>query len=299
MLANAPPPPQAAEEPLHPGPVIPKTHLPETETAPEVHRTYRSARTASHAAAELRAETASPSATEAQTLDSEASSEAGTDLPTISPKDLDPPPEESQPLSTLYDEKKTQGASAFMTPAYMIKLSGVLLVLLTLAFIVIKLMAKSTGASPEPLVPFRKGEGPVQDPLEPQDFDFPPAEKPDSWFASLFKPAHNKATQRLMPKIIARTKLGPTKEIHIVAVGQKRLVVGSTQQQMTLLTSWDEGLAENVAPTAPQAKPSGVHQKYLNPQPKAHPKAGDWITPNVPEVEEVVMLDDYEDQYPG
>jgi hypothetical protein len=115
------------------------------------------------------------------------------------------------------------------------------------------------------------------------------------------------------PRIVSRTRLSPTKEIHVVQIGQRQLVIGSTAQQMTLLTELLPD-SESVSPSVPVSPPvehvtstiphpalSSVHgqaayQKYLLGRPPAL-KPPVLPTDSIPNREEVVLLNDYNDQY--
>jgi len=66
----------------------------------------------------------------------------------------------------------------------------------------------------------------------------------------------------LKPRILARTPLGPGREVHVVQVQNRLLVVGSTAQQVTLLTELENASATEPAET-PQASLDSVYQKYL------------------------------------
>lgn len=96
------------------------------------------------------------------------------------------------------------------------------------------------------------------------------------------------AETSLRPQILFRSRLGPTKDIHVIQVAGKRLVVGSTNHQMTLLTELDSSMDTSLVTPDPDAD---LYKQYLPSEDTSSaqpPLAGD---------EEIVILDDYEDTY--
>jgi flagellar biogenesis protein FliO len=117
-----------------------------------------------------------------------------------------------------------------------------------------------------------------------------PVSSTEPWLSRLFgglKPMAEAETS-LRPQILFRSRLGPTKDIHVIQVAGKRLVVGSTNHQMTLLTELDSSMDTSLVTPDPDAD---LYKQYLPSEDTSSaqpPLAGD---------EEIVILDDYEDTY--
>lgn len=196
---------------------------------------------------------------------------------------LDPQGDTS--LETIYQENESR--SKFTSPGYIFQVFGILALLLG-SFYMISRLWKSQN-KPFPLAP-----GALTDPTLAQTS----AAKGGNILNMLFNQPPNIGQSALTPYILSRVRLSPHKEIHIVQIGDRQLVIGSTPQQMTLLTEFvieqknpekpkrqaapqateepirpeeiiDEPIRREVSPTrvrATRQTQESIHEKYLRQQ---------------------------------
>ncbi len=200
------------------------------------------------------------------------------------------PPEQSSPSQQAPAQAVTYKESpSILSTAYLLKVFGALIVLLGAFYLLAKFW--------------------LRDRFSPALQDFASKESraetntaKDSWLKMLFANpvAEVMAAQ---PRILSRLRLGPTKEIYILQVKNRQLLIGATPNNISLLadlTTW-EPVTEPTLKTSPSPQSEFqeqlIYQKYVSPgshrdfNPDSHPEVSEILD------EEVVYLEDYEDHY--
>lgn len=204
-------------------------------------------------------------------------------------------PAEEKPLADIYQENRER--QSYTSAAYLFKVFGILALLLGGFYLIARYLLPRwlEEGTTEPLIPFGKEKT-------------PPAEKP--------APGFSKQTflQSLLPKrplggnpdlriqVLSKARLGPSKEIHVLQIGNRRLVIGSTPQQMTLLTElateWEDNTG--IESSGSSRQKAETYKKYLT-HPLENPLQSSQrgFKPEasaIPDQEEIFILSDYEDQ---
>lgn len=171
-----------------------------------------------------------------------------------------------EPLADFYRENQST-TEQFTSSGYLFKLFGILGLLLAGFYFAVRFFwapQHNHAQQAEPLVPFNRA--PHKASLEQS-----PAPPTQSFLQKVFSgvPGRDKSAH---PKVVSRTRLGANKEIHVIEIEGRRLVVGSTSQQMTLLTelshleefSEQPGIVSSSLRTPPlQEDPQKeIYQKY-------------------------------------
>jgi len=80
------------------------------------------------------------------------------------------------------------------------------------------------------------------------------------WMHLQGMPSSRKQVGLLQPKVLFKTALAPGRDLHVIEVQNKILLVGSTPQHISLLTQLDDGSKPEVTTTPTET----VYQKYLD-----------------------------------
>ncbi len=223
---------------------------------------------------------AQQSSAKAGTLSNDASGNDGNlqttsnTLKTTQPLDFST----NQPLSKIFRHNAVKNHQ-FTSSNYLLKVFIILGFVLGLFYVLAKLIVpKFTGSS----TAFKKSSKPSET-SEP------------SLLKSLFQGSTPKEAPETQPYVLHRTRLSQTKEIHVIEVGGKFLVVGSTPSQMTLLTEFTMPQEKSNSQDTPQTsdKTNDVYKKYLSPGNELQTPADTMVAAD----EEIVLLNDYEDQF--
>lgn len=185
-------------------------------------------------------------------------------------------------------------SSRFLSTSYLLRVFGILALLLSLFFLVAKFLFLKRGLLRNDSLPMSSVKtGPSASSTTGK------AAIPSSLLQFLFPRTAGTEREILRPRILSQLRLSPAKEIHVVQIGDQQLVIGSTSQQMTLLTEirpqpeQQAPLVQNIPIASSSLSPEkkrdkATYRKYLS---------GPKPTPAIPEEEEVFLLEDYEDQY--
>lgn len=185
----------------------------------------------------------------------------------------------------------------FTSTSYVLKVFGTLGILLALFYLAARFIVPNFIAAShnKPITPFGKNSN---DNLSPS------STKP--LLGRLFSQSQGQE-KKIKLQMISRLRVAPGKEIQVVQFGEHQLVVGITAQNMTLLADISPDEEESTHPAifsdAMMPKQSqnntekAIYQKYLSKRSSISSSGKKSLSPNIPEKEEVYLLDDYEDQY--
>ncbi len=215
------------------------------------------------------------------------------DVPLIRDEEADAA--SAKTLEEVYRRNREE-RGRFTSAGYLLQVLGGLSIILGLIFLTAKYLLPKL----KDMLGYRNASAAPSQKLTAQDLEASNKSR-TSLMGALLGTGHKPDVK---PQVISRTRLSPNKEIHVVQIGNRQLVIGSTAQQMTLLSemnpdqNFNDGSGAIETKGNEDSKPSeirAVYEKYLT---RSNRPVGGHVTPTLPDREEVVLLDDYEDHFP-